>query len=87
MYKCGNDLLVATGSRARALRRRAGINQASFWSRVAVTQSAGSRYESGRTIPLPVQFLLSLAYGSPTQKAFAAYCLGLPTSSFGTSRT
>ncbi|WP_370701734.1 hypothetical protein [Thauera linaloolentis] len=29
-----------------------------------VTQSGGSRYESGRDIPKPVQMLLYLAYGT-----------------------
>ena len=47
----------------RTLRRRLGLNQAQFWSRVGVTQSGGSRYESGRTPPRPVQMLLSPAYG------------------------
>ena len=40
-----------------------------FWSRVGVTQSGGSRYESGRNIPRPVQMLLRIAYGTTTQAA------------------
>ena len=39
-------------------RRVAGINQSEFWSRFGVTQSGGSRYESGRNIPTPLKFLL-----------------------------
>ncbi len=48
-------------------RRKNQLNQSDFWSRVGVTQSGGSRYESGRNIPRPVQLLLQLAYGTPKQ--------------------
>lgn len=48
-------------------RRKHKLNQSEFWSRVGVTQSGGSRYESGRSIPRPVQLLLQLAYGTPKQ--------------------
>ena len=43
------------------------LNQTGFWSRVGVTQSGGSRYESGRNIPKPVQLLLTVTYGTPSQ--------------------
>lgn len=33
-------------------------NQTEFWGRFGVTQSGGSRYESGREIPAPVAMLL-----------------------------
>ncbi|HVC49062.1 MAG TPA: hypothetical protein VND43_02720 [Burkholderiales bacterium] len=46
----------------RDLRRRLGINQQEFWNRIGVTQSGGSRYESGRPIPKPVKELLRLIY-------------------------
>lgn len=57
---------------ARALRYRTGLNQSDFWSRIGVTQSGGSRYESGRRVPKPVQILLDLAYAPPKamQKTF-----------------
>jgi DNA-binding transcriptional regulator YiaG len=61
-------LQFTTGEEVQALRRRLSLNQSQFWSRIAVTQSGGSRYESGRKIPLPVQYLLHLAYG-PEAKA------------------
>lgn len=48
-------------------RRKQGMNQSEFWSRVGVTQSGGSRYESGRNIPRPVQLLLQLTYGTDAQ--------------------
>lgn len=46
----------------RALRKKLGMNQQQFWSRLGVTQSGGSRYESGRNIPRPVQQLLRLVH-------------------------
>ena len=46
-------------------RRACGENQSDFWSRFGVTQSGGSRYESGRTIPRPVRMLMAL-YASGT---------------------
>lgn len=33
-------------------------NQSEFWSRFGVTQSGGSRYESGRGLPKPVALLV-----------------------------
>lgn len=49
------------------VRRKTGLNQSEFWSRVRVTQSGGSRYESGRRIPNPVRTLLDIAYGTERQ--------------------
>jgi transcriptional regulator with XRE-family HTH domain len=46
----------------RELRRKLRLNQQDFWSRVGVTQSGGSRYETGRRIPRPVQELLRLVH-------------------------
>lgn len=47
---------------AREIRRKLGLNQQQFWSRLGVTQSGGSRYESGRNMPRPVQQLLRLVH-------------------------
>ena len=58
-----------TGEAALAMCQRAGLNQTQFWSRVGIGQSAGSRYESGRNIPRPVQMLLRIAYGTTAQSA------------------
>lgn len=52
----------------KAVRARLGINQAEFWRPVGVTQSGGSRYESGRAVPASVMALLVLRYGSPVQR-------------------
>ena len=48
----------------REMRRSTGMNQTDFWKRISVTQSGGSRYESGRHMPEPVRRLLVMAYGS-----------------------
>lgn len=52
----------------KRLRQKAGMNQTEFWNRVGVTQSAGSRYESGRAIPKPVQMLIAIAYGKTQER-------------------
>lgn len=41
-------------------RRANRLNQSQFWSRFGVTQSGGSRYESGRNLPRPVAMLVWL---------------------------
>ena len=46
----------------RDIRRKLGMNQQQFWSELGVTQSGGSRYESGRNMPRPVQQLLRLVH-------------------------
>jgi transcriptional regulator with XRE-family HTH domain len=46
----------------REIRRRLGMNQQQFWTKIGVTQSGGSRYESGRSMPKPVQELLRLVH-------------------------
>lgn len=46
----------------KEIRRKLGMNQSEFWSKIGVTQSGGSRYESGRSIPRPVQALLRLVH-------------------------
>ena len=58
-----------TGEAALAMRQKADLNQSRFWSVVGIGQSAGSRYESGRNIPRPVQMLLRIAYGTKAQAA------------------
>ena len=60
-------LFLQSGEQAAALRKKFGVNQSVFWSRIRVTQSGGSRYESGRKLPHPVQLLLHLAYAPEAQ--------------------
>ncbi len=46
----------------RDIRKKLGLNQMDFWSAIGVTQSGGSRYESGRSMSKPVRELLRLVY-------------------------
>lgn len=46
----------------RATRERLGLSQQTFWNALGVTQSGGSRYETGRRIPKTVQTLIDLVY-------------------------
>ena len=46
----------------REIRRKLGLNQEQFWTKIGVTQSGGSRYESGREMPKPVRELLRLVH-------------------------
>lgn len=46
----------------RDIRKKIGLNQMDFWSEIGVTQSGGSRYESGRSMSKPVRELLRLVY-------------------------
>ena len=47
---------------ALKLRKKLGLSQTEFWSRIEVTQSGGSRYENGRTMPGLVRKLLGIVY-------------------------
>ncbi len=49
-------------SNPRQIRNRLHLNQQEFWARIGVTQSGGSRYESGRKMPKPVRELLRLVH-------------------------
>lgn len=61
------NLLCQDGHAARDFRLRLGLNQAQFWARVGIGQSGGSRYESGRLIPVQVLWALHLSYGTDKQ--------------------
>lgn len=47
----------------RELRRKMNISQSEFWSRIGVTQSGGSRYETMRKVPKTTQTVIDLTYG------------------------
>ena len=51
-----------------AFRKKNSLNQAEFWGLLGITQSGGSRYESGRKIPKPVMALVVLRMGTKPQK-------------------
>jgi len=61
-------LFIANGADAKALRKKLRLNQQQFWERVSVTQSGGSRYESGRDLPDAVAVLLHVAH-APEKRA------------------
>lgn len=46
----------------RQQRNKLGMTQSEFWAPLGVTQSAGSRYESGGSVPVPVLRLYFLVY-------------------------
>ena len=46
----------------REIRHQLGLNQQEFWGQIGVTQSGGSRYESGRSMPKPVRELLRIMH-------------------------
>lgn len=46
----------------RESRFHARLSQHEYWGRVGVTQTAGSRYENGAHIPLPIVVLAHLIY-------------------------
>ena len=56
-----------TGKDIRDLRNALNLNQSQFWGRIYVTQSGGSRYETGRNIPKCVQCLIAVAYGKESE--------------------
>ena len=61
----------------RKLRRNLGLNQHDFWSAVGVTQSGGSRYETGRSMSNPVRELVRLVHleGINLNKVRGDHCL------------
>ena len=64
-FPCNQRPLVKLFDRVlnpREIRRRLGLNQEQFWTQIGVTQSGGSRYESGREMPKPVRELLRLVH-------------------------
>lgn len=63
--KAPNNVKVKTQLDPRKIRSKLGVSQFEFWSNIGLTQSAGSRYESGRAMPRPVQARLSLVHVEP----------------------
>jgi predicted transcriptional regulator len=55
-------MFLSSAEEIKAFRKKLGVSQGVFWSRVGVTQSGGSRYEGGRKIPMLVQLLLHVTY-------------------------
>ena len=61
----------------RKLRHSLGLNQQEFWMAVGVTQSGGSRYETGRSMSNPVRELVRLVHleGINLNKVRGDHCL------------
>ncbi len=62
------------------LRKASGMNQTEFWKRFGVTQSAGSRYESGRSLPRPLRVLMQARIDGAIDEATLARLLKKATS-------
>ena len=71
------EIPTIPGADITALRKKSGLSQADFWSPLGITQSGGSRYESGRKIPKPVMALVVLRMGTKPQKKAALRALGI----------
>ncbi len=56
-------------AKLKEYRQSLALNQLSFWSRIGVTQSGGSRYESGRSVPTPAAILLWLVENGKVTEA------------------
>ncbi|MDQ2819575.1 MAG: helix-turn-helix domain-containing protein [Pseudomonadota bacterium] len=61
-HALGNGMLqsVVPSFDLKAFRVRKRESQEKFWSRFGVTQSSGSRFETGMLIPTPVAILVKL---------------------------
>ena len=66
-----------TGPDALAIRKKLSLNQSDFWTPFGVTQSGGSRYESGREIPVPVMSLVVMTMGNAAQVKKVLMCLNI----------
>lgn len=64
--------LTSTSESARIRRAVLDQDQRSFWTRLGVTQSAGSRYESGRGVHKPLAILFALVHTLDDKGAHAA---------------
>lgn len=64
--------LALSGVDIKQLRKALSLSQQDFWSGICVTQSAGSRYESGRSVPACTEILIrSLYLGQPVTEALS----------------
>lgn len=57
-------LVFSSPEKIKALRKLLKLSQVEFWERIGITQSGGSRYEAGRSIPLSTLMLLQIVYGT-----------------------
>lgn len=57
-------LVINSPMQIKALRKSLRLCQEEFWSHIGVTQSGGSRYENGRSIPPSTLMLSQIVYGN-----------------------
>lgn len=62
-------LVFDSPAQIKALRKSLKLPQVEFWQRLGVTQSGGSRYETGRSVPLSTLMLLQIVYGTARESA------------------
>lgn len=62
-------LMFDSPAQIKALRKSLKLPQVVFWQRLGVTQSGGSRYETGRSVPLSTLLLLQIVYGTARESA------------------
>ena len=64
-----------TSTEIKAIRQNQCLIQSEFWEAVGVTQSGGSRYENGHTIPTQILELIRIIYieGIPLEKIKGEY--------------
>jgi transcriptional regulator with XRE-family HTH domain len=62
------------------LRKAAATSQTEFWKKFGVTQSGGSRYESGRSMPTPLKLLMQAQMDGVIDEAILAKLLKKATS-------
>ena len=59
------NLKIYTGKQIKKFRKSQGVNQQAFWKDLGVTQSGGSRFETGRALPRTVNILLNIRLQEP----------------------
>lgn len=69
-----------SGADLKTLRRALRVNQTTFWKGLQTTQSGGSRYESGRSIPPSVRALIILVFGTEQHARQQLHTLRNPAS-------
>lgn len=61
----------------RKHRNSLGLDQREYWGRIGLTQSTGSRYETGRTPHKTIRMLHTLAYGKEREITRTLKSLGV----------
>ena len=57
-----------TADQVKAMRLKSGLTQYDWWSPFGVSQSGGSRYESGRGMAKSIHLLIAIRHGTEAQR-------------------